>query len=192
MGGYGSGRHPRKPPIGESLCLRLSELKAAGFLKTHTSVTGRWRWSRGGTKLSSVGLTVTTGCNAGQIAFDYAQSGKTHHEVISLEPVPMRFGGVRWWAICPISGRRCSVLVLGPNHGRFVSVSVSGLAYVTQNEAPYDRLIRKRYKAEERYASLSKYARRPTKERVLAALIYADCEMERAIEKFSKRLVANS
>jgi len=86
-------------------------------------------------------------------------------QTIRLEAVPMRFGGWRWYARCPYSGRRCTTLVM-PNGGKqFASVKAWRLPYASQNEDVFDRAHRRIAKANERLGRLSKYARKPTRQR---------------------------
>lgn len=69
------------------------------------------------------------------------------------------------YAGCPLSGRRCTTLVM-PNGGhRFASVKAWRLPYASQNEDVFGLAHRRVAKAEERLARLSKYARMPTRHR---------------------------
>lgn len=43
--------------------------------------------------------------------------------------------GVRWYAVCPIIGRRCTTLVLPPCKCQFAVVKVWGVFYGSQREA---------------------------------------------------------
>jgi hypothetical protein len=58
---------------------------------------------------------------------------------VQLVSTPCRFGGARWWFICPATGRRAVKLYL-PNGGqRFLSRQAYQLAYASQAE---DRIMR--------------------------------------------------
>jgi hypothetical protein len=94
----------------------------------------------------------------------FERDGQRVDQHIYLEPVEMRFGGWRWYARCPMSGRRCMTLVL-PNGGhRFASVKAWRLPYASQREDIFGRAHRKIAKANERLDRMSKYARTPTRQ----------------------------
>lgn len=100
----------------------------------------------------------------------FTHKGEPVEQLITLVSVAMRFGGWRWYAICPFTGRRCTTLVL-PNGGhRFASVKAWRLPYGSQNEDAYGRAHRRIAKAEARLEGMSKYARRPTRERQWARI----------------------
>lgn len=48
--------------------------------------------------------------------------------VVWLESCPMHFGGERWYALCPNTGKRCTMLALPPGETHFASVSGWGLS----------------------------------------------------------------
>lgn len=52
-------------------------------------------------------------------------------------------GGVRWWFLCPVSGRRARVLYLPPGAGRFAGQRAYGLAYRSQRQTRGDRIAAK-------------------------------------------------
>lgn len=68
-------------------------------------------------------------------------TGPRHYQ-ISLDTTPCRFGGQRWWWICPATYRRVAKLYL-PNGGlRFLSRGRGAyrLAYTSQREGRIDRM----------------------------------------------------
>lgn len=152
----------------------MPALKARGFLKLNCTMSGEWNWTRGGEPVGSVGIMVTTTEAGGRIHLHYAQNGETKDKVISLEAAPMKFGGFRWWAICPASGIRCGTLVYSRRYDTWVSIKASGYAYATQNADYLDRLKAKSEKAEKRWLGLSKYARQPTWERARNTYLEAE------------------
>jgi hypothetical protein len=59
---------------------------------------------------------------------------------VAMMTTPCRFGGQRWWWICPETNKRVSNLYL-PNGGdRFLSRSAYGLRYQSQRQAPTGRM----------------------------------------------------
>ena len=76
---------------------------------------------------------------------------------------PLPYGGERYFALCPLSGQRCTVLILPPGKAFFASVRGWGVSYASTRECEIGRAYRAMRKVEE--TRLSKYARRPTRER---------------------------
>jgi|SRR5579871_3008730 len=67
---------------------------------------------------------------------------------IELVARPMRFGGLRFFFLCPVSGACCEVLTHGTNG--FASAKANGLAYSSQREDQARRWIRASDKLEKR------------------------------------------
>jgi hypothetical protein len=99
------------------------------------------------------------------MVIEFSYKGEPVRQDIRLEAVPTRFGGWRWYACCPFSGRRCTTLVLPNGGGRFASVKAWRLPYASQNEDAFGRAHRRIAKANERLDRMSKYARTPTRHR---------------------------
>jgi hypothetical protein len=116
MGGAWSGRwhlHTKAQTVEECLILDIGLLAREGALVPWH--TGNISWSRGGKESSSIGFTVRP-MEAGLcLVLNYtwklggAADCEVVQETIRLESTPMRFGGVRWWAWCPLAvdGRNC-------------------------------------------------------------------------------------
>lgn len=105
------------------------------------------RWSRSGeTEPSSViELRMELRSNDGTAWLRYdlehatRPTGPQHH-LVRLATTPCRFGGQRWWWICPATGARVLKLYL-PNGGdRFLSRDAYRLAYASQREGPTGRM----------------------------------------------------
>jgi len=167
MGGYGSGPGGGRPTVEGSLRLELPYLRRAGYFRPGHSVFGTLSWTRGGERCGSVEVACSIdshGWGALNLSFT-RNNGERVTQRISLEPVPMRFGGWRLYAQCPMDGRRCTTLVL-PNGGhRFASIKAWRLPYASQREDAFGRAHRRIAKANERLGKMSKYARTPTRQR---------------------------
>lgn len=188
MGGYGSGRHSAFPCVAESLRIEMPQLKARKYLSGLGAI-GSWSWSRGGAPSGSIGLrTELRGQEGGRLVLTYNHKNVPKQQDIALEAVSMRFGGVRWYARCPHSGRRCGTLVFASWRGGFVSVKSAGIPYATQTEDNLDRLRRRRDKLESRYQALSKYTRRHTRRALWDSFCRADERFEIAFEVLAGRL----
>ena len=109
--------------------------------------------------------------------------------VVYLEEQPLPYGGERWYALCPRTGRRCTVLVLPPGQVYFASVKGWNVAYGSQRECPIHRGHRAIYKAKARRKALSKYARKPTRERLLDREIERQVFVDEQIDKLAQMVV---
>ncbi len=158
MGGYLSGRQrTRNRGTVESVCrIDLRLLRAQGAFRDGCVSAGSLRWSRHGEETGSVGYTVDlTSPDSRQLVVSFTYRGEAKRTVIALEAVPMRYGGNRLYARCPLSGRRCEVLpIVG---GVIACRQVHRLSYASQS---LDRLGRLREKAERCETQLRKRRRR--------------------------------
>jgi hypothetical protein len=102
---------------------------------------------------------------------------------IDLVAVPMRFGGSRHYALCPVTGRRCVVLpVVG---GVVASRQAHRLTYATQSMDPLDRARERR---DRREATLARKRRRGrNRERLTQAWVNAAVEFERMMDAEAMR-----
>jgi hypothetical protein len=191
MGGYGSGRCSDRLSTDECLRLSLSQLKSRGMLKRGCMGRREFVWSSDGEVTARASVTVDIDCLEPypQITIEGYRQGRAIDCRLQLVSAPMRFGGERWYAVCPITGRRCTTLVLPPGRSRFASVQGSGVAYGSQREAPIYRAYRAVEKAERRLHGLSKYTRKPTRERLVDRLIDRQLLVEAQIEKWAQMVV---
>ena len=101
---------------------------------------------------------------------------------VDLVSTPCRFGGRRWWWLCPATGRRCAKLYLPNGARRFLSRPAHGLAYASQSEDAIARAHRRAAQVHMRLGSpvqqagtgeeppRPKWMRRRTYKRLLAEL----------------------
>lgn len=69
---------------------------------------------------------------------------------VDVVMVPCRFGGVRWFFLCPITHKRVTTLYLDKKRKRFVSMQAAGLSYRSQSLNEKGRLKRRLRKIERR------------------------------------------
>jgi len=141
VGGYSSGRYRtrNRGNIEASCRIDLRFLRKQGAFKEGQTTSGTLRWSRHGTETGSVGYTVSLMPDDRHLAVIFTHKGQHHYQVVRLQAVPMRYGGVRYYAFCPRSARRCEVLpIVG---GVFACRQFQRLAYASQS---MDRLGRLR------------------------------------------------
>jgi hypothetical protein len=94
---------------------------------------------------ASIGVSVQGGEDGATLVPNYTLNGSPVTQRIRLAPSPCRFGGVRWLAIRPNTGRRVAHLYIGAS-GAF-SRHAYRLAFDSQRECPLDRSLRRRDKA---------------------------------------------
>lgn len=186
MGGYLSGRYrTRNRGTVESTCrIDLRFLKAQGAFRLGSVSAGSLRWLRHGEETGSVGYIVDlTSPDSLQLVVSFAFRGEAKRTVIALEAAPMRFGGHRLYARCPLSGRRCEVLpIVG---GVIACRQVHRLTYATQSE---DWLGRLGSRANRLETALRKRRRRgANRERMLGAWTEASIAFEQAVDREALR-----
>ncbi len=144
MGGYGSSRwgwHSRRCTVEESRSLLVRDLGIENLNDP------QWRdYTRGGVGLR-LGITTES---PGQMGVAWLQrsvilvrsfTSDSPTELVQLLGQPMRFGGVRWWFICPSCSRRRMTLYLPTIAGgrSWSCRTCYGLKYRTQRLDPMSR-----------------------------------------------------
>lgn len=190
MGGFGSGRRSRTPAVEECIVLTMANLKAWGMLRQHCMCRDvrEWRYRDSITAR----LTITTDINCLEqhpcIKIEGTAYGKAICHYVLLDAQPMRFGGVRWFALCPSTGKRCTTLVLTPWSPVFIARMATGLPNLTQRMDRVSRAQAAVDKAEEQRKALSKYARQPTRDRLIERICRNQAIIDDEIERLSARI----
>ena len=168
MGGYGSGRRTNRPTTDDCITLTLSHLKLLGLPKRDCLSRRVVTWSSQGHKTAE--LTVVADAYyldpQPSLKFTGYARGQRVDCTVALTCVPMRFGGERWYALCPMTGRKCTTLIIPPGRSRFASVKGWNVAYGSQRECDIHRAHRAIYNGQTRFKALSKYTRKPTRQRL--------------------------
>lgn len=188
MGGYGSGRRTNRPSTDECVRISLSTLKRLGMLKRYCFNRRERYWSIDGEVVARLTLITDIECREPFpcLKITGRAFGREIDCMVWLECMPVRFGGERWYALCPLTSRKCTVLVLPPGKSQFASVRGSSVAYSSQRECPIQRAHRAIHKADMRLRALPKYARRPTRERLVERLIEREGFVEEEIDKMTR------
>lgn len=185
MGGLASGRHrTRNRGSVEQACrIDLRFLRKQGALKDGCRTSGTLRWNRGGEPCGSMGYTVVMDGEDRRLILAYTANGEAHSVTVQIVALPMRFGGVRYYALCPRTLRRCQILpVVG---GVVACRQAHRLSYASQS---LDRLGRLREKAERCEKQLRKRSRRgANKKRLCEAWIDADMAFHRELSEEALR-----
>jgi len=181
MGGYSSGRYRtrNRGTVDAAIRLDLRVMRRQGFLVPGAITSGSQSWSRRGEETGSVGVTVNLGNpDAGLVIVRFSLNGDPRVQEIPLASRSMRYGGRRYYFLCPKHGRRCEVMPLVG--GVFASRQAQKLTYQSQSATEIDRMQDRARRLEKRlWPDKGKpVPRGRNRERLLAAWEDADTAFE--------------
>ena len=190
MGGFGSGRRSNRWTTDDCLRINLSNLKGLGMLKRHCFSRRERNWSNDGQAIARLTIVTDIECREPSpcLKITGRAFGRDIDCILWLDCMPTPFGGERWYALCPRTGRRCTALVLPPGQTHFASVKGWNVPYSSQRECPIHRAHRAIEKAKARRKALSKYTRKPTRERLLDREIERWVFVEDEIDKIAQMM----
>ena len=103
-----------RPHIEEALRLSVARMFAAGALVPARETSGHWQWTRGDKACGSIGYDAKLDETSGTLTLAYSvgRDGERRNIEckIPLVTVPCSYGGRRWYAVCPYTGRRALML----------------------------------------------------------------------------------
>lgn len=206
MGGYGSGRNgfSTTTKLDEGLRLDINKLKRDGMLSFNSWRSGRLIWTRvsTGEEIGSIGYETNilnpddmwmrihythTPYGADPIKMDYK---------IKLTTTQPNFGGKRLWFVCPLMGKKTTVLYSPSGSKWFASRYAYNLQYSSQSKSEHDRAIDKMWRAKDKLGKDGLYMRpkgmhESKYERILNEIDEAEavCDnyLYQFIERFSSR-----
>lgn len=151
MGGYGSTRwswHTKKDVVEDCRILSIFDLKRESILEQGVWRSGSWFWYNAYTKerTATIWYELNTRSHTPTFRVEYTitrwdKSKRDYDYPIRLEMTPCRFGGIRWWFICPLTvgGRPCkrrvAKLYLPPGSGYFGCRHCHNLTYRKSQES---------------------------------------------------------
>lgn len=184
MGGFGSGRRSYRATTDECIRIRLPDLKRLGMIKRHCLHRRERVWYLGGKVVAQLTLVSDVDCREPYpcLKITGQARGERINCLVLLDNQPMHFGGERWYALCPSTGKRCTTLVLPPGKTHFASVGGWGVAYGSQRECEVQRAYRAIEKASSRLKALSKYSRLRTREALITRVQSRYMLIDREIE----------
>lgn len=190
MGGFGSGKRSERLTVEGCVRFSLAQLKAWGMLQMHTMRREHRIWSAYEKTIASLAITADINCLEPHPCLHIrgAAYGRAIDHRVLLDAEPMRFGGARWFALCPSTGKRCTTLVLVPGKAVFISRAATGLPNITQR---MDRVARAQWavdRAERLYRELPKYARHSTRDRLIERICWNQEIVDNEIERLSAHL----
>jgi len=138
MGGFGSGwQGAKKATVEEGLTLSIRRLVEEQVIKLGGWRAGSWAWSYEGQEpfahLSYEANTVDP--DDAWFRIVGRVNGEPVDYRIRLMTTRPHFGGIRWWFICPCSGRRAHKLHLAPGGKYFAHRNAYGLTYRSCQES---------------------------------------------------------
>jgi hypothetical protein len=149
MGKYRSGSGG--PTVEGALRLDIDRVKRWGVIQLGDHLFGEMTFNFDDDKLSIKFESLVNDQESWlrlQYAIDDYWTGQTHQvdDKIFLVCTQPPFGGLRWWFLCPRLNRRVRKLYLPLGGRHFRSRQAYGLAYPSQRETAYDRVIRRVHK----------------------------------------------
>jgi hypothetical protein len=155
MGGYLSGSHgsrpPRKTVVEDCRDLDTNHWVRKGILKAGIHQMAVCTWKYRGAE-SSIGIDVMTqdmGQPSVLLFYTHTTRGESRQEQyeVRLTTTVPRFGGVRWWFLCPVlqgelpCNRRVGKLYLPPGRRRFGCRHCHRLTYTSCQESRKDQAL---------------------------------------------------
>ena len=146
MGGYGSGRPGHKQKAEDCRSLDVNRLHREGCLEPGRM--GNWVWSRNGEEIARIGYRA----EEGRFVLDYrvrlyGGDWESIEQPTRLTHTPCHYGNKRPYFICPgvVNGRACGRRVgkLFSGGRYFLCRHCYNVAYTSQSEPRYDRMLRR-------------------------------------------------
>ena len=186
-----SGPHSGRTLVEDCLTLDLARLMRLGPIRAGLAGDGQMEWSIEGQGIGSIQFRIDLRRpEAAQLILAYVLKVEGESRVVAQRirlafTVP-EFGGMRWWMLCPETGKRVRCLHLSPAGDRFASREALGLVYRVERLAHADRPFEKLFRQQGRLGGKRGWSTVParpkgmwrrTYERHLArlAVLDADC-----------------
>lgn len=183
MGGINSGRRPtsRLGTVERALFIDMRALRRLGLARAGECMIDTLYWSNGDLSVAQgrvrVDLSDTDGAT---MAITLQTPNGAITQRVAIEAVPCRFGGHRFYFLCPDAGHRCEVLYLV--YGRLASRQAHSLSYAVQGMDRLARVRRRRRKLRNRLDGSGLSPRpRGLKRYALAKRLWATVEEEQAL-----------
>lgn len=108
--------------------------------------SGSWGWWRDGERRASIRYHIHRESEASaRMTLRYSKDGEPVDYSFRLVGEPCRFGGLRWFALCPRTGRKVAKLTMPPGARHFYARQAWRIAYRSQNmSAGLERLSYRR------------------------------------------------
>jgi len=180
-----------KPTVEDCITLDTFMLRQNGMLLESMDHRLQRRWQLGGNLVGDIFLTTTF---TGDIAYPSLQIdgtcfGRPVMQTVQLVSRQMRFGGKRWYFVCPQTKRPCCRLVLPPGAKAFASVKGWGLPYRSQYDDAVTRATKAIGKLTARSKALPKYTRTGTRKAFQARIMAKNAFLDRVEGRYAEDLL---
>ncbi|WP_353209746.1 hypothetical protein [Sphingorhabdus sp.] len=180
-----------KPTVEDCITLDTFMLRQNGMLLEFMDHRLQRRWQLGSNLVGDIFLTTTF---TGDIVYPSLQIdgtcfGQPVMQTVQLVSRRMRFGGNRWYFVCPHTKRLCCKLILPPGAKAFASVKGWGLSYRSQYDDAVMRAQKAIGKLTARSIALPKYTRTGTREAFQARITAKNAFLDRVEERYAEDLL---
>ncbi len=185
MGGYSSGRRRtrNRGSIDETIKLDIRDERRFGVVRSGQRRSARVAWKSGRVEAGAVKLTTDlTDMSRPYALIEFSFDGDRRSQRIELTAVPCRYGGCRFYFLCPVFGHRCEVL---PSvDGYFASRQAHRLTFRSQTSGTLERMRDRAEKLERRLYGQGRQPkpRGKNRERLMAAWDDAHAAWSDAVE----------
>jgi hypothetical protein len=127
---------------------------ATGALRPGCMTSGAWAWTdhHTGERVASIGYRGLLKVDEGELTLNYSHHDRDGERkdvqcVIPLRTVPIHYGGMRWYFVCPYTGRRALKLYKWSGIERFCHrTAIRPLpTYASQRVGGHDRINAQRW-----------------------------------------------
>ncbi len=154
MGGKGSGRGYglfNNKTLDDCCDLDINQMMQTGAVQEQSFKSGIWTWFDGetGRATSKIGYICDTTSEHDsylELFYQCANNGENVNYRVKVIRTYPPYGGVRFWFICPVTGKRVGKLYLMPSDNRFLSRHAGNLCYETQVLDPIYRAMNRKWK----------------------------------------------
>ena len=173
-----------KPTVEDCIALDTAMLRKNGMLLEFMDHRLQRRWQLGSGLVGEVFLTTVF---IGDIAYPSVRIegtcfGRSVIQSVRLVSRRMRYGGKRWYFVCPQTKRPCCKLILPPGATAFASVKGWGLLYRSQHDDVLTRAQKAIAALSRRSKGLPKYTRASTRDALQARIRAKEAILDRVAE----------
>ena len=180
-----------KPTVEDCIALDTAMLRKNGMLLEFMDHRLQRRWQLGSSLVGELFLTTVF---TGHIAYPSVRIegtcfGRSVIQSVRLVSRRMRFGGKRWYFVCPRTKRPCCKLILPPGATAFASVKGWGLLYRSQHDDVLTRTQKAIGKLTVRSSRLSKRTRTHTREALQERIQAKNASLDRLERRYAECLL---
>ncbi len=174
-----------KPTVEGCIALDTAMLRKNGMLLEFMDHRLQRQWQLGSSLVGDLFLTTVF---TGDIAYPSVRIegtcfGRSVVQSVRLVSRRMRFGGKRWYFVCPQTKRPCCKLIMPPGATAFASVKGWGLLYRSQHDDVLTRTQKAMATLSKRSKGLPKYTRASTRDALQARIRAKETYLDRVAEE---------